>query len=289
MVFIPAYTAWYCFHTVKQYNSAEKPELTKLDKYTPLGHNYLHDTSYFQVENGRYPGLFVCNEEIESAWNSRSRMKIEKINNGYPMHYYTLIRFLSSKGYRKDAEGIKRLSPSEITAIENGIANAEYLNVFSLKSRIYKIAFEYNLYKRNGDARNMSVMQRFELWKTALNLIQKHFLIGVGTGDVKNAFRDELFLENSTLQDKGLRAHNQYLTFFIAFGVVGMTWFLITLIYPLFSKQKHFHYFFVIFFIIAVMSMFTEDTLETQAGVTLFAFFTSFFIFSTGQKPLTIE
>ncbi|MEZ5147539.1 MAG: O-antigen ligase family protein [Bacteroidales bacterium] len=36
-----------------------------------------------------------------------------------------------------------------------------------------------------------SVIQRFEYWKTAVRIISKHFIFGVGTGDVKQAFIDE--------------------------------------------------------------------------------------------------
>jgi len=40
------------------------------------------------------------------------------------------------------------------------------------------------------------------------------------------------------------------------------------------------------FFIIAVISFLTEDTLETQAGVTFFAFFNSFFLLGIAQSKI---
>jgi len=287
LVFLPCITIWYCIHTLKEYSHVERADLRKLDKYTGSGNLYIHDTSYFIIENGRYPGLYVSGEELVNEWNKRSGVKITMVDGKYPMIFYTLIRFMSSKGYRKDAEGIKKLTEKDIKSIEKGIANAEYLNVFSLKSRLFKIAYEYNSYCRSGNAENKSLMQRLELWKTACSIIGKNFYLGVGTGDVKQAFHNELIFRNSTLKDKGLRAHNQYLTVLIAFGITGLLWFLITLFYPLFADRKHFNYFFVIFLLVVVISMFTEDTLETQAGATLFAFFTSFFLFRDDQR-LTI-
>lgn len=281
---IPSLTVLYCVKVLKDYNEAKKIRIEELDKTTPSGNIYVHDTAYFSVESGQNPGLYVCNKEIEEAWNKRSSLKIIKKDNVYPMHYFTLIRFLNSKGLRKDAGGISNLSDVEIAAIEKGVANAEYMNLFSIKSRLYKIAFEFNEYKRTGNAKNRSVMQRIELWKAAVLLVKKHFWFGVGTGDVKNEFGLQLTSMNSTLKDTGLRAHNQFLTFLIAFGVTGLLWFLLSLFFPLVYSKKHFHYFFVIFFIIAFTSMFTEDTLETQAGVTFYSFFTSFFLFQYNDK-----
>jgi hypothetical protein len=79
-----------------------------------------------------------------------------------------------------------------------------------------------------------------------------------------------------------LRSHNQFLAIGTAFGIIGLIWFLIALFYPLFLKEYRIDYFYFLFIVIAVLSMLTEDTLESQAGVTFFAFFNSLFLF---QKP----
>jgi len=49
-------------------------------------------------------------------------------------------------------------------------------------------------------------------------------------------------------------------------------------------------YFIVVFLIIAILSMLTEDTIESQAGVTFFAFFYSFFLFArTATDPIVFK
>jgi hypothetical protein len=68
------------------------------------------------------------------------------------------------------------------------------------------------------------------------------------------------------------------LEFAVTFGVIGFIWFLIALFYPVF-KLKIFDFLYIAFFIIAFLSMFTEDTLESQAGISFFVFFTAFFLF----------
>jgi hypothetical protein len=64
----------------------------------------------------------------------------------------------------------------------------------------------------------------------------------------------------------------------VGFGFIGFIWFMFTLIYPP-VKLKGFRYFyFVVFYIIAMVSMVSEDTIESQAGVTFFVFFTGLFL-----------
>lgn len=81
-----------------------------------------------------------------------------------------------------------------------------------------------------------------------------------------------------------MRSHNQYLSIGVAFGIVGLIWFLITLFYPMFLQGKNVDYLYVTFLLIAVISFLTEDTLETQAGVTFYAFFNSFFLLITKRN-----
>ena len=107
-----------------------------------------------------------------------------------------------------------------------------------------------------------------------------NLLFGVGVGDVRVAFDRQYEIMNTQLKPEfRFRAHNQYLTFFITFGVIGGIWFILTLVYPLFLK-KHHTYLYIVFFAIMALSFVSEDTLETQAGVTLFAVMNSLLLFS---------
>ncbi|MEZ5199205.1 MAG: hypothetical protein R2764_23320 [Bacteroidales bacterium] len=82
------------------------------------------------------------------------------------------------------------------------------------------------------------------------------------------------------------RSHNQYFAFFIAFGVFGFIWFLVTLFYPPMLLKKFSDFYYFSFFVLICLSMLVEDTLETQMGVTLFAFFNSFLLFSYKTSDL---
>jgi hypothetical protein len=192
----------------------------------------------------------------------------------------TLIRYLNSKGLRKDANGINQLSDADIANVEKGIANVEFVKKYSLKKRIYKLIWEYNLYKNGNQAYGHSLVQRIVLWKTSFSLISENPVFGVGTGDVKNAFQNKFVETNSVLRDTGLRSHNQYLSITVALGFVGLLVFIFSLIYPAtVLKMWSFTPYFYLFVIIS-MSMLWEDTIESQVGVTTFAFFSSIYLFT---------
>ncbi|NQX92011.1 MAG: hypothetical protein HRT74_07800, partial [Flavobacteriales bacterium] len=72
-----------------------------------------------------------------------------------------------------------------------------------------------------------------------------------------------------------LRTHNQYLTFWVAFGVIGLLLLLISIVRFLAQSigNKDLLAFSVV--LICALSFLTEDTLEPQAGVTFVAFWVS--------------
>ena len=262
------------------HNNIETIDFNKLENYTRHGGLYVHDIKNKMTDNGFYTWMYVCDKELEMSWNNRSKINFNSTDKQNQPLRFTLIRYLSSKGLRKDMDGVNSLSDSEIKLIENGIANVEYTKKGSFRKRIKNAIWEYENYKITHDPRGQSAMQRFELWKVSLDLIKNHTWFGVGTGDPYDAITEALYLNNSVLKDTGLRSHNQFLTITIAFGIIGLMIFLFGLIYPAIEQKKFSDFLFLAFFLIAFLSMLTEDTLESQAGVTFFAFFSCLFLFA---------
>jgi len=90
---------------------------------------------------------------------------------------------------------------------------------------------------------------------------------------------------NSKLSpDQRWRSHNQFMSICIGFGIFGLIWFLFAILYPVFVTKRYDDYFLFIFLIIAMISMLTDDTIESQMGVTFFAFFYCFFLFARKEK-----
>ena len=266
-------------------NNIEIVDFNKLENFTAHGNEYMHGTGSKLRENGHLIWLYVCDKELKEVWSKRSSMDYEGVDNKGNSLRSTLARFLTSKGLRKDGDALSSLSDSEIKAIERGETNVNYQNISSLKGRINETLWEIDLYKTNGDANGHSLTQRFEYWKVAANIIKDNLFIGVGTGDVQDSFDEYYVKMKSKLDPKWrLHSHNQYLSIAVAFGLIGLLWFLFTLFYPMIKLKMTFDYLYITFFIIALISFFTEDTLETQAGVTFYGFLNSFFLFARNKS-----
>ena len=259
-------------------------EAVSIIEYTQNGNKYSHDLKDDRKENGVYIRRFVSWREVEREWNKRSELNFRQDRDmkGQLLDH-TLLRFLSSKGVKKDSVAITMLTQTEIEAIEQGIANVYYIKNNPIKTRIHKTLFEFEQYQNTGDADGYSSAMRLEFWATAKRIIEKYIWIGTGTGDIKEAFKQQYIEDHSMLDEQyRRRAHNQYLTFFAAFGILGFSVFLFYLIFPLLGPVPN-RLTYLIFWGIMNFSFLTEDTLETQAGVTLFAFFNTLLLLGLNQ------
>ncbi len=283
VILVPLILFSYLSIVVKKYFASGREDLARLEIKTPDGNTYLHDTINFPVENGRHIGIYICDYEMRKAWNKRSSLKFDSTDKRSQQLRFTLIRYLNSKGLRKDRNGVESLTEADIRNVEKGIANVEYAKKFSLKTRIYKLLWEFQVMKGGGNPGGHSLLQRLEFWKASIGIIKQHFWIGVGTGDIDRAFEKQYEEHQSYIAPEWrFRAHNQYLAIFVTFGVIGIVWFLFSLLFPALYDHKLHDYLYLVFFSILLLSMFYEDTLETQAGATFYAFLNSLLLF--GRK-----
>jgi O-antigen ligase len=273
-------TGLFFYIIISNYYQPRDLDISNLDKRTKYGEVYQHDTSNLQLENGHYLWLYIAPVELEVSWNERSEFLFSQLDKkGQPIKW-TLIRYLTSKGLRKDKEGIYSLSEKDITNIESGIASIDANSSTGLTRRIKMIMYEFDTYFRGVTPNGNSVTQRFEYWRVGWSLFKAHPLIGVGTGDVNDEYMKQYRKDKSELIYKFRdRAHNQYLTILISFGILGFLLFIGSLFTPLFYSGIRNEILYLFFFTLILVSFLGEDTLETQAGVTFFAFFNSLFIF----------
>ncbi|NQV03796.1 MAG: O-antigen ligase family protein, partial [Bacteroidia bacterium] len=279
---------FYLNSIVRDYYRVEEVDFNTLDLISPKGNHYTHNTASSQTENGHYVWIYIQWEELREGWSNRSEIHFDSADLKGQNVKFTLIRYLTSKGYRKDAGGVEQLTNTDIEAIERGIADVVNLNRLSLRGRIYELLMGYEMYHASGDPTGSSLMQRLEFWKASYGIICNHWITGVGTGDMNHVFLEQYEKMNTKLaSEQWWRSHNQFLSILIGFGIIGLIWFLISLIYPAWIKRGFQDYFFLTFFIIAMLSMLTDDTLESQAGVSFFYFFFAFFLFARrDQDPL---
>ena len=191
----------------------------------------------------------------------------------------TLARYLTSKDLHKDAEGVMALDDQDIRNVEQGIANYNNWLHPGVRARISSTLFEYSLYRKTNNPNGGSLSQRIEYTRASLYLIKEHPLFGIGTGDAPDLYQQAYNELDSPLDlSYRRRAHNQYLSITVAFGAVGLLLFLAVLLLPYCSNKKYRTYLYTIFLCIILLSMLPEDTIETQAGVTFFAFFEALFL-----------
>ncbi len=270
----------FIIYSVHRFYQTDKVDLKNLPKYTAAHNPYYHNPNSKVIENGHYIWLYVSMKELREGWNKISNIPFDSLDRKGQKIKYTIIRYLTSKGLTKDAEGLKQLTPKDIKLIESGATNYLEGKEFSAYYQIYKVLWEIDVYRKKEEANNHSVTQRFEFLKAALHIIKNNFWFGVGTGDVRDAYYEYYTHSNTKLKPKfWLRAHNQFVTFWLTFGVVGFVLVLIAIFVPVFMTGAYKSFIFNIFFLIALFSFLNEDTLETQMGVTFFSFFYSIFVF----------
>ena len=281
VIAVPLIAGLWVYRTVDRFLKVEPVDLSTLDKTTALGNDYWHDTVCFPTEDGRYIGLYFCRTEMREAWNRRSELEYDGLTRNGENLEATLARYLTSKDLRKDASGVNALTDDDLRNVENGVANYNNFIHPGIRSRLSETAFEYNQYRRYNNPNGGSLSQRIEYTRASLYLIGKHPVFGVGTGDIPEAYRQAYDAIDSPLEAQFRhRAHNQYLSMTVGFGLVGLLLFVVILLYPYCSKKDYRSYLYTVFLVIALLSMLPEDTIETQAGVTWFAFFNSLLIFA---------
>ena len=211
---------------------------------------------------------------LEEEWNKRSNISYDSLDLRKQQLSQTLERYLISKNLPVRGDGVDKLTTTDIDFIEKGFADVRETKS-GLIARLFGIRYQlHNATNPNGH----SILERIEYWKNAGEIIKTNWILGVGTGDVNDEIQKMYTKRNSPLnEDRRLRAHNSYLTFWMTFGVFGLLYF-IYLQVKFFSFQWKKKQILGVFFIaIAFVTFFFEDTLETQMGITFFTLFYALF------------
>ncbi len=271
----------YSLFSYFRYTQKHDSDLDGLDLMTANGNLYFHNLASDEYENGFKIWINVCEKELADEWNNTSSFKYNFYDRkGQPVRT-TLIRYLTSLGYTKDSLGISKLDAKDYKMIEKGYTNYLFKNKFALYPRIYELLWEIEKHRKGANPSGHSLAQRIEYLKTGIHIIQRNFWFGTGTGDVKDEFLQQYVIDNSKLNPKyRYRTHNQFITFFLSFGVFGFLWILFALFYSPVLENKYGNFIFLIFFLIGILSMLNEDTLETHVGISFFVFFYSFLLFA---------
>jgi len=273
------------YNKLTQIDNSE--ELENLPVLTPYGEAYVHDTSKLWLENGHYIWINFAPIECKNTWNEVSSIPYDSTDLlGQPLQG-TILRYLTSKGMRKDRDAILSLSEDEIREIENGKTSCiEKKQGFS--ARVEEVLYEIIMRNEGLDPNGHSVVMRFLFLEAGWNIFKDNAFIGIGTGSDDQQFKKYYADSNSLLNEKNrLKPHNQFLTLLVTYGVIGFILFLFIWIYPLtvvkFSEQL------LLIILLIALGMITDDLFQTQAGVAFGAGIYSFFIFQLSHRKEDIS
>ncbi len=208
------------------------------------------------------------------AWQKRSSLPFEGQDLRGQVLSSTIERYVMSKNGCAAGAGVQQLTSDDIRLIELGFADVREAQG-GLQARLFGLRYQLH---HSNNPNDHSLLERLEYWQNATSLISKNWLVGVGVGDVSDQMQQSYEAHGSLLrQDRRLRPHNYYLTTWLNTGIFGLILFLAIML--LFIKQQM-HYGQLHGLLVGlslVLTLFIEDGLETQMGLTIFAFFMAFY------------
>jgi O-antigen ligase len=158
--------------------------------------------------------------------------------------------------------------------------------VNALKKRyIYDLENDLTEYRDPGDLTE----SRMARWNLEWQLIQKSPLVGYGTGSEEFVLKEKYF-ENKFYRSYllGLNAHNQFLSFLINTGLVGLLVYLYIFYYGLRLAIKRKDFLLFSFLTVLIIVSFSENILGVSKGVLFYSFFLSFFLLIIPIEELDI-
>ena len=166
------------------------------------------------------------------------------------------------------------------------------IGFFSIKTMAPKVMFRVDNFigaitSKNDSETIETTSLRMLIWESSNQIIKNNFLIGVGTGDAKDALNKEYennYIDNALKHN--FNAHNEFYQVFIALGLIGIVLLCVSLFYPLIGAYKFKDYLYAAFLLIIILNFCSESMLETKAGVMFYAFFNSLLCFKKTENNI---
>ena len=150
-----------------------------------------------------------------------------------------------------------------------------YIGMNKINNRFTQV--EDAIVQQSGqETAHNSTTGRIEIWKESLALLQENWIIGTGTGDIK----DELLKSYAAHQftyglERKLNSHNQFLQTWLCLGIAGLLVLIALLFIPLLKSRISTDNAFLFLAGIITLNAMTESILEVQKGVFFLSFFYS--------------
>jgi len=279
-----AYILYLSNHSYRSHFVVKNESYNDSKKVVKKGSDYFSLSNDKQLENGYYIWRNISNPELEKEWKAICSPEFIEVDASGQDIEGTLIRYLTSKALTKDSAGVHQLAKQDIENIQNGNYNYQQNEWNNLELRIDQLFYQLMAYYYQNDPGNKPFLQRVYYWRAAIEIIASNPFYGVGVGDIQVEFNKYFASEVKELDQKYWHhTHNQYLTYFVISGIFGFLAFLWAVFYPLSMYIKR-NSILALAQIVLLFSFLSEDTLETQAGVTLYVLFLALAIALFNEK-----
>lgn len=138
----------------------------------------------------------------------------------------------------------------------------------------FKLAYNQFFETELSPTAEGSTQARYFALKTVFTIIEDHWIIGVGTGDIdiETQNRYKSYGYTGALK-RNLNAHNQFLQTFAATGLLGFLSILAIYLSMFYLSLKNRNQLLFGFTLVCFFFALTESMFETQAGIVFFTFF----------------
>lgn len=116
---------------------------------------------------------------------------------------------------------------------------------------------------------------RIGLWQAGMNIFLNNIFVGVGTGDVQQALDEqyESMRRKDLVAVKQLNVHNQFIEIAAEHGLMGLSLFVLIFIIMVIIALKQKNVLYIMFIIIATISLIFETMLNRLAGLSFISVF----------------
>jgi O-antigen ligase len=160
--------------------------------------------------------------------------------------------------------------------ISDYVINIIHFNNFSFENYNPRIVNSFNI--------------RFGLWKCSYESLSENYnwIAGIGTGDSKQIINNCI---NSKMGSffSGYDPHNQYLSYLINQGIIGLIFFLVTIIFPFINSIKKGRKLQFVFISAIAIFCLTEGLFNLQVGVVFFSLFYSLLVIKDYKRQTIIS
>lgn len=131
--------------------------------------------------------------------------------------------------------------------------------------------YDLKMFRQGTDTDPYSDARRWISWQAGLEIGNQHPLVGAGPGNFKKELK-EYYVSDG--QDFSFRPHNQWISVFAIFGLLGLIVFLFMLLYPMTYDWFWKPAIFPALYLTQLITMIFEHPLDTEMGTMLFLMLT---------------